>query len=106
MTDVEITEACAEAMEDPATLPGSSNIWGVSKTFINGETEVSSWVKSTYDPLHDDAQAMALVKKFNLDIYAPHHGFGWTVGTPSITRIENEDLNRAICECVARLKER
>ena len=62
-----------------------------------------------YDPLHDDAQAMALVKKFKLDIdYG--QGVEWHVSDQhSDSEYEgyhsamNPDLNRAICECVAKM---
>jgi len=63
-----------------------------------------------YCPLHDDAQAMAMVKKFELQI----HGFSgkdgreWCVNFPFTEtsgfrgyHTFNADLNRAICECVA-----
>jgi hypothetical protein len=54
-----------------------------------------------FDPLHDDEQAMALVKKFGLTIYGPRKDIDWRVGTPSIDTTESPDLNRAIVECVA-----
>jgi len=63
-----------------------------------------------YDPLHDDAQAMALVKKFELDIEAPRAGINaeWEVYrydnlAPNNCH-SNADLNRAICETVAKMK--
>ena len=97
-------------MEPVPTLPGKSQIWGVSKDFVNGKSE--AWVRSTYDPLHDDAQAMALVKKMELSVYrtfSMHSGEwrGWGVESkmfvPCLSRADNADLNRAICECVAKM---
>ena len=62
------------------------------------------------DPLHDDAQAMALVKKFRLTI--GHCGSlyvveWWGSGTESPeVWAENNDLNRAIVECVAKIPQK
>ena len=92
MNDLEITKLCAEAL-----LP---NVWA------HGE----------WNPLHDDAQAMALVKEFRLNIgeYWRSTKFssevvGWQVEInsrpfqtlPDCTA-KHSDLNRAICECVAK----
>ena len=81
MTDLEMTELCAEAMGVP--LMGSN---------------VPLW-----NPLHDDAQAMALVKKFALDIVCAGQ---WQVSRSrrGDTTAVNADLNRAIVECVAKMK--
>ena len=60
-----------------------------------------------YDPLHDDAQAMALVKKFHLSVnnYAetPNVWEVWIDATPDYWTGSNE-LNRAIVECVAKMQ--
>ena len=95
MTDLEITKACAEAMRIDVELRSrdfsGNNYWAHG----NGDD---------YDPLHDDAQAMALVKKFGL-----HTGFQsfdnlWgCLAQDGITKTYNTDLNRAICECVAKM---
>ncbi len=87
MTDLEITRLCAEAMN------------------------VKFWLAPDhpdceYAPLHDDAQAMALVKKFNLELRfnsARVAGECWVV-TPSYEPepfTYSDNLNRAICKCVA-----
>ena len=96
MTDLEITKACAEAMRIDVELRSrdfsGNNYWARG----NGDD---------YNPLHDDAQAMALVKKFGL-----HTGFQsfdnlWgCLAQDGITKTYNTDLNRAICECVAKMK--
>ena len=97
MTDLELTKACAEAMglNVAVQLDG----W----RFQNTQFE-----HSLYDPLHNDKQAMALVKKFAITIQAP---FGddkhWEA---DITEANGSnpytgygtDLNRAIVECCAR----
>ena len=88
MTDLEITRLCAEAIGlvrdaryfDPGALP-------------------------IYDPLHDDAQAMALVKKFLLtvDFFAKE----WTAMSHSpfyVRDASSDNANRAICECVAKMQ--
>ena len=63
-----------------------------------------------YDPLHDDAQAMQLVKKLGLGISpmaASELGWGccWWNGdnVKSEIVVQNIDLNRAIVECVAKM---
>lgn len=102
MTDLEMTRLCAEAM-------GQVN---VSETFVrDGKSvnEIYNWPKTppSYDPLHDDAQAMALVKKLGLicitelaqgrAMWRVHHwreeGHGY-----------NANLNLAIVECVAQME--
>jgi hypothetical protein len=98
MTDLEMVRLCAEAMGyipfGPADTP-HGQVW---LTKVAGEV---------YDPLHDDAQAMALVKKFGLSI-APELGQGrglWRVNhwrDPPL--VLDTDLNRAIVECVAKMQ--
>ena len=103
MTDLEITKLCAEAM-------------GLSVRKESKEGELPAWIVTqmpgtylpSYDyyPLHDDAQAMALVKKLLLDIShcAPS---GWMVFSGNGDGVDkfDEDLNRAICECVAKMQQ-
>jgi hypothetical protein len=84
--DLEMTKLCAQAM---------------------------GWVKTEkgddFDPLHDDAQAMALVKKFELTIIRLYSQDDptWLVSTPGwVNKFESKhsDLNRAIVECVAKMQ--
>jgi hypothetical protein len=107
MTDLEMTKLCAEAMGIHATETAAGDM--VMRRDANGAVY--------YDPVHDDAQAMALVKRFGLTIQssAPlfiDHGSHverppvWTVtgGGPTINDLAwsgHADLNRAIVECVA-----
>jgi hypothetical protein len=94
MTDLEMIKKCAEKMG--------------YKFFVSsyGETCVE-WPSDEegaiqYVPLYDDAQAMALVKRFNLSMIKLNN---WLVNNAPNQKdaIINKDLNRAIVECVARL---
>lgn len=81
LTDLEITKRCAEKIGLTATYDAPLR---------------------KYDPLHDDAQAMALVKEFKLWIG------GWLGGLVCVSKDGRclstaDDLNRAICQCVAKL---
>ena len=75
LNDDEVTKSCAEAM-------------GWTSRFVD------------YDPLHDDAQCMALVKKFNINICWHEINIPSNF-QPTIYMWLRDDLNRAICECVA-----
>lgn len=85
MDDLMMTELCAQAMG--VALMGS---------------DVPLW-----NPLKDDAQAMALVKKFMLEVDA----FSNCVDLPALrdpkgiyTTYSDESLNRAIVECIAKMQ--
>ena len=91
VTDLEITKLCAEAMDIPR---------------LHIYAEVGGG-HGRYDPLHDDAQAMALVKKFNFKIdthsklvSVQGEDYGWD----TVDYHKADDLNRAICECVAKMQ--
>ena len=132
MTDLEITKLCAEAMgwqhlgpvgvvlPTDVKYPSEADerfkgqLWclsGGNDWWKNpsGET-ICGRCESIPDPLHDDAQAMALVKKMELSVYRMHGGEwrGWGVESkmfgPCLSRADNADLNRAICECVAKMR--
>ena len=107
MIDLEITRLCAEAMEDKPEVPGASSIWGVTKYFagtLSGKT--FTWVRPEYNPLHDDAQCMALVKKFEINCTCPQFssekGKWMAVLYPHTA--SDISLNRAVCECVAKMQ--
>jgi len=102
MTDLEMTRLCAEAMEPEFTGVGSSSIWGYSTYWINGEITKERFVRNTYDPLHDDAQAMALVKKFDGVMLRNENNMYICYLGPQKGRSDN--LNRAIVECVAKMQ--
>lgn len=89
-SDLEITKRCAAAMG----YTGTSEHWGDLPLFVPGI--------GLYEPLRDDAQAMALVKKFGVALYIGDED--WYADLPDVAhRVKNRDLNRAICECVAAL---
>lgn len=98
-SDLEITRKCAEAMGYKGE--GISDHWGGMPVFAS---EIG-----VYDPLHDDAQCFALVKRFFLDVANIRNEY-WAVTTgnfPSGGKVEwtrDADLNRAICLAVARMK--
>jgi len=98
MTDLEITQLCAEAM--------GQDLADVTRQHVAEVTSDSVTFKGIYDPLHDDAQAMALVKKLYLRMY--FWNWEWRISAngddPLICTIGN-NLNRAICECVAKMQE-
>jgi hypothetical protein len=97
MTDLEITKLCAEAM-GIETFTSQGLIW----------YHVSFAVSTPYIPLQDDAQAMALVKRFRLTIIQgpPKPATAtWHVELHSNCDSWNSDLNRAICECVAKMQQ-
>ena len=95
MTDLEITKLCAEAMGVDC------NVIGVN---LSADTTL-------YDPLHDDAQAMALVKKLRLRVLPQANGY-WCVDNGEPTPYARgaywlasaETLNRAICECASQMQ--
>ena len=105
MTEYEITVLCAEAMElDPHVIRNVVQRYSESGIYV-----VDVWGDdgfSTYDPLKDNAQAMALVKRFGLQIIARLiNPFFWcVVDVNENFDAESEDLNRAICECVAKMQ--
>ena len=99
MTDLEMTKLCAEAMGYYLMRPSASDhAWHTAE-------------QDYYDPLHNDAQAMALVKmlrpaNLSYNIFAGR----WSVHTlrdnETGARFESfdADLNRAIVECVAKMQ--
>ena len=96
MTDLEMTKLCAEAM-------------GCELTMENGKPQMVILFRGhltnycDYDPLHDDAQAMALVKKFHIAL--GWNKPGWAAfGQHDQRWIRGYDLNRAIVECVAKMQ--
>ena len=99
MTDLEIVRKCADRIGIKHRV--------IDDTYIDYYEEgLMMW--RGYSPIHDDAQAMALVKRFNLDIDWKPLRKTVTVQpsdcASSVTmHFSNGDLNRAICECVAKL---
>ena len=100
LSDLEMVRLCAEAM-GLSLCEQHSHYW--PRYF---DASLGEWgTDICYDPLHDDAQAMALVKKFRLEIEDE-----WLVSTSIATSntefwsAHGKDLNRAIVECVAKME--
>lgn len=89
MDDLEIVRLCAEAMGGEVALHGND-------VFLDGDY---------FRPLDDDAQAMALLKRCGLTVNRVYDPDGWYATDYPGNRHEAiaSDLNRAICECVAKL---
>src|SRR3990167_11420116 len=107
MTDLEMIRLCAEAMAlNYAVATDGLGGQHINETVYADATAIHV---RTYDPLHDDAQAMALVKKFKLLV---NNGVGhsstdiWHVQTQDDRdeSVECQTLNRAIVECVAKMQ--
>ena len=90
MTDLEMTRLCAEAM-------------GLTIEQQGYETRAikvrEHW--PTYDPLRDDAQAMALVKKFPWQAFMALTDLGYG---KSWSPLGNE-FNRSVVECAAKMQQ-
>jgi hypothetical protein len=118
MTDLEMTRLCAEAMGIEVGRMLQADLW------VSYDEDAPAGF-SFYAPLRDDAQAMALVKRFGLtvradvDICGIEDGGDWIVYCcdprrwqnadkgvylPQTARIGSFDLNRAIVECVAKMQ--
>ena len=94
MTDLEMTRLCEDAIISAAIKESNGGVVCYAVGY-----------KDEYDPLHDDAQAMALVKWFGMEMSRAQTG-EWFVrhflcGSEAII---NTDLNRAIVECVAKMQ--
>lgn len=97
MTDLEIVKACARAMEIDVFV----DVYGqlcMEKVFRHGENEI-------YWPLTNDAQCFALVKRFGLSwLQKDGACFVWDDPNKEYKgKSTSHDLNRAICECVAKV---
>jgi hypothetical protein len=100
MTDLEMTKLCAEAMGWEFESY-SDSIGQLGRALKDGKT----WY-APYWPLTDDAQAMALVKRFRLEIYpvGGTNGQNWSANGGRHAIGDAKDLNRAIVECVAKMQ--
>lgn len=107
MTDLEMTKLCAEAMGYRLDADG-----GFSRLQQGAGMDEPAWFEFIYSPLHDDAQAMALVKKLGLtvDPQEDKPPFTWRVVVANEGDWDDQifaqgsDLNRAIVECVAKMQ--
>ena len=100
-TDLEMTRLCAEAMGYPEyENPDRRAPKPVAPCILVLKMDENA-TRELYDPLDDDAQAMALVKKSGVAILLDVDE--WVVIKKSEDACRNKDLNRAICECVAKM---
>lgn len=109
MTDLEMMNRCAEAMgielvRDKRT--GELDRMAGRIYYINPNGH-----PRPYDPLEDDAQAMALLKRFKDSTEGAHidgmpdgEETGWTVCIGGHCVSEEPDLSRAIVSCCARMQ--
>lgn len=96
MSDKEIIVACAEAMEYSVVKGDGRYKNGIAIATKDGEPITN------YDPLAHDEQALALVKECKfLIMYETTSPMGWLA---ILGNVESRDknLNRAICECIAK----
>lgn len=91
MTDLQIIDLCAQSL-------GYKTRWPTPEHLVIMD------IGEIYNPLINDGQAMALVKKSGLTII--RWSTGWQCYTHDHTdcAATNSDLNRAICECVAKMQ--
>lgn len=107
VTDYEMTALCAKAMGYEVIGPGEDLERTTDKRRVIIRINERTYTQS-FGPLINDAQAMALVKKFSLTISGygiQPDGDGWFVfqiGNED-AKAESNDLNRAIVECVAKM---
>jgi hypothetical protein len=104
MTDLEITRLCAVAM-------GYDEFGWQTAGIVTG-TDIPILLPTgriRYDPLHDDAQAMALLKYNQLMVESNAVDFwcvkGWFGKEIAWKLFEGDNLNRAICECIANMQD-
>lgn len=115
MTDLEMTQLCAVAFGFEKFLPQAewaNKKYPASTVFV----QLGLWGGEAYlyDPLHNDEQAMQLVKKFKLHTVGPLENNMHTWGaiyypagdgdTGNSVLGKGKDANRAIVECVARMQ--
>lgn len=109
MTDLEMTKLCAEAMGlSGHPVRDGMEMWTDAGWAEHKDALVLHHTQWQYwNPLHDDAQAMALVKKLGLWIDRDSESLVWGVQGSNPDEdfgTYNIDLNRAIVECVARMQ--
>lgn len=101
MTDNEITRRCAEVMGIPVMLNPINSEYHVMGTKGG---PIAKYAMGMYHPLKDTTQAVDIIRRLHLSCisYEPEPDIHWwKVGNyPEAT---GPDLNRAICECAARM---
>lgn len=109
MTDLEMTNLCAQAMGYASIFYGSKRGPGAQPfdtIWVARHKDADHCIYQVLHGLFADSQAMALVKKLELNIAATR-GTGVNWGCMSIGLdydAYSDDLNRAIVECVAKMQ--
>ena len=116
MDDSEIVKRCAEAMG--LCVLGQATALGTKIQAVSVSEDGTGRCAYIYNPLVNDAQAMEMLKAFEF-VIAPERKRGgggpWGVTLFAETGLKGRgrcvhavrdapDLNRAICECVARMQ--
>ena len=101
MTDLEITKLCAVAM---GYRERTDMTCGPSFIMVFSQADSDTFL---YDPLHDDAQMVALVKKLFIGILVDgpegrSEDWTWTARIGDCIT-HGHDLNRAVCTCAAQM---
>lgn len=103
MTDMEMIKLCADAIGlRVQLLSPETGFPGYNHYSIPNPSDAPN---ERWDPLMYDDQVMALVKRMGLDIRHLPGQMQWSVigmGLPGPNEASAVDLNRAICECVAK----
>src|SRR5258708_26559145 len=99
MNDLEMIKLCSKAMEIDAAQDFPTGALWIKKTKVSAH-------RDEYDPLHDDAQAMEMVKRLQLQVgwhsdTGEEEGNWYASESTSNWAYSKESLNRAICACVA-----
>lgn len=111
LTDLEITRLCAKAMGWHVGGLASKHVaFKVNNCAIIAGNDRGG--ESVYDPLHDDAQCFALVKRFRLNIEAIEVDYWSVINEEDATKHghdvmkigSDKSLNRAVCICVAQME--
>jgi len=106
MNDLEITKLCAEAMDYSYSGIAPTPEDGAVIILVDIDSDTVGARGVYYAPLHDDAQAMSLVKKLGLGIYRETDGWGcfkFRKSGPD-PDVFSDNLNQAICKCAAQMQ--
>ena len=105
MDDLEMVRRCAEAMGYEVSNADldkfhESGLWCYDPHAV--WRQHSFWYRPHRSDTYGNAQAMALVKRLNLEIRRPHSDEWWVMGNGLYgASVGDADLNRAIVRCVA-----
>src|SRR6266853_980443 len=107
MNDLELTKACAQALGFPAREAAGLGIDEPARVILYRPNGL--WI--LYEPLIDNAQVMALVKRFEMQLWPEYERksngaklLGWNAYIRGIGTVTSQELNRAIVECAAKMR--